>query len=144
MAGKSTKTLEQRFWEKVSPEPNSGCWLWEGALSAGSYGSLLRHGRMEKAHRVAYEMFVGTIPFGMDLDHLCRNRICCNPAHLEPVTRSENLRRSPLMDRNSQKTHCKRGHAFTADNTIHRPQGWRSCRTCMQQHMRNWRMRNAA
>jgi hypothetical protein len=134
-----------RFWAKVSPEPNTGCWLWTGALSGSrKYGSFYYDGRMQKAHRVAYQIFVGPVPDGLDLDHLCRVPSCCNPDHLEPVTRSENLRRSPDMDRNSNKTHCCRGHKFTAVNTIWRTQGWRGCRACMNMHMRNWRERNAS
>lgn len=140
--GQVYRSAIDRLFEKFLPEPNSGCWLWTGAMSGNSYGSMSYEGRMQKAHRVAYKMFVGPVPEGMDLDHLCRTRICCNPDHLEPVTRSENLRRSPLMDRRSANTHCLRGHEFTAENTMIRPNGWRSCRECMRNHIRNWRARN--
>jgi hypothetical protein len=133
-----------RLFDKFIPEPNSGCWLWTAGLSAGTYGSFYFEGRTQKAHRAAYQLLVGPIPDGLDLDHLCRTRICCNPDHLEPVTRSENLLRSPLMDRKSANTHCLRGHAFTAENTMTRPNGWRTCRTCMRAHIRNWRARNAS
>ncbi len=99
---------------------------------------------MKKAHRVVWLLNRGPIPEGLDLDHLCRNTRCCNPVHLEPVTRSENLRRSPLMDNNSMKTHCLRGHEFTEDNTRVRPNGHRTCKECMRMHVRNWRKRNAS
>jgi hypothetical protein len=76
----------------------------------------------------------------MEIDHLCRNTHCVNPAHLEPVTHSVNLRRSPLMDRHSHRTHCIRGHEFTPENTMKRNNGkWRACRECQRMHTRNWR-----
>lgn len=138
------KPALHRLFEKISPEPNSGCWLWTGALSAGVYGSMAYEGRMQKVHRVAYRLLVGEIPENMTLDHLCRTPSCCNPDHLEPVTQSENLRRSPLMDRHSARTHCVRGHEFSAENTRIRPNGHRECRICMRMHVRNWRARNAS
>lgn len=126
-------------------EDDNGCWVWNGAISAGKYGSLYYQGRMQKAHRVAWVLYRGEIPAGLDLDHLCRNTKCCNPDHLEPVTRSENLKRSPLMDRRSSLTHCKRGHEFTPENTILRNGGtWRACRECQRMHTREWRAQNAA
>jgi hypothetical protein len=87
--------LSARLWARVVATPN-GCWIFTGALNAG-YGRI--HAghpgsqRLLYVHRVAYEQLVGPIPEGLDLDHLCRNRACCNPAHLEPVTRRENLLR---------------------------------------------------
>lgn len=98
-----------RFWLHVDKRP-SGCWLWTGKTTNG-YGIVGiggRNGRLMRAHRVAYESMVGPIPKGLDLDHLCRVRNCVNPAHLEPVTRLENLRRSPLTS--VGQTHCVRGH----------------------------------
>ena len=133
-------TISERFEQRHMPEPNSGCWLWLGALSAGKYGSLFYEGRMQKAHRVGWLLYRGEIPPGMEIDHLCRNTHCVNPAHLEPVTRSENLRRSPLMDRHSHRTHCIRGHEFTPENTMKRNKGkWRACRECQRMHTRIWR-----
>src|ERR1043165_9731130 len=85
-------TIEERLTARISIDPVSQCWNWTGAISNGRYGSIYDQGRMQKAHRVAYSVEVGAIPHGTDLDHLCRNTRCCNPAHLEPVTRSENLR----------------------------------------------------
>lgn len=84
--------------EKVLPVPFAGCWLWHGAVSkckGGGYGLIYVGGKevVKSAHRVVYELERGAIPNGMDLDHLCRVRTCVNPAHLEPVTRKENLRR---------------------------------------------------
>lgn len=83
----------ERFMEKVSPEPNTGCWLWAGAISSTGYGSFTARGASVSSHRFAYPELRGQIPEGLDLDHLCRNRWCCNPTHLEPVTRKTNIGR---------------------------------------------------
>lgn len=146
MSGKrdARGTIRERLYARLAIDPATKCWNWLGTISAGKYGSIYYDGRMQKVHRVAWELEKGSVPNGMDLDHLCRNRKCCNPDHLEPVTRSENLRRSPLMDRKSALTHCKRGHEFTTENTIIRKNGWRACRICMRQHIRDWRARNAS
>lgn len=91
--------IEERFWAKVEPEPNSGCWIWVGGRVGAGYGAL-SVGRVEEgnvyAHRLAYTLFRGPIPDGLEPDHLCRLRPCTNPAHLELVTRSENNRRGLL------------------------------------------------
>lgn len=121
-----------RFWEKVSPEPNTGCWLWTSALEFGGYPILwIGDGNSARAHRYAYEQLRGPIPAGLTLDHLCRVRSCVNPAHLDPCTAGENARRSPNAPYNvrARQTHCKRGHAFDERNTaIHN--GRRECRAC--------------
>lgn len=76
---------------------DDGCWIWTGALNGSRYGSIEVDGRLRRPHRLLYEFVVGVIPEGLELDHLCRVRHCVNPDHLEAVTRSENLRRSPLV-----------------------------------------------
>jgi hypothetical protein len=102
-----------RFFSKVSPVRITGCWLWTAAIKDDGYGvfGLGRSGF--GAHVVAYRWFVGAIPDGLQVDHLCRHRRCVNPAHLEAVTRIENVKRFIAT-----RTHCQRGHAVTPENTI--------------------------
>lgn len=88
--------LPERFRAKFRVGSDSGCWNWTAAKRSG-YGAYYVDGKMRLAHRHAYELLIGAIPPGMQLDHLCRNRSCVNPQHLEPVTDSENKRRSPLV-----------------------------------------------
>jgi hypothetical protein len=130
------KTLEERFWERVSPEPNSGCWLWTGAYQTknGGYGRLYDSpGRLRYAHAIAWELYRGPIPEGTEIDHLCRVTICVNPDHLEPVTHRENMLRGKAPSAvNNRKTHCIRGHEFTAENTMHIKNGDRRCRACLK------------
>lgn len=124
-------TPHARFWEKVGHGEN-GCWEWQAFVSRFGYGWFRFKGRMRVAHRFAYEDIHGSIPEGLTLDHLCRNRKYVNPAHLEPVTLSVNILRgiSPSA-LNLRKTHCLRGHAFTKENTyIHPSNGGRHCRAC--------------
>jgi hypothetical protein len=124
---------EERFWSKVDRSGN--CWLWLGYLMPNGYGKFrVAVGVTALAHRAAYELANGTIPDGLEIDHLCRNRACVNPSHLEPVTHVENVRRA-------MKTHCLRGHGFTAENTL-MDRGRRVCRACRR--IRRQRERSAA
>lgn len=131
-----------RFLNKLDKDPN-GCWIWTASIDRDGYGRFGVPGktrsewRMFLAHRVSYETFVGPIPKGLELDHLCRVRACTNPDHLEPVTRSENLKRSPLMgEAQKSKTHCPHGHKYTPENTRLTTLGGRSCRTCERARIR--------
>lgn len=84
--------LPPRFWAKVEVLPN-GCWQWTAAKNSDGYGLFKIGGRVQGAHRVCYEALIGFIPEGLQSDHLCRNRACVNPAHIEPVTSHENILR---------------------------------------------------
>ena len=122
----ATRPLRERLVEKL--DTSGDCWLFTGARAPGGYGRIGYRQRTMQAHRAAYETFVGPIPAGLHIDHLCGNRACCNPGHLEPVTQAENNRRANRL-RFAHMTHCQRGHEFTAANTGTRPEG-RYCRTC--------------
>lgn len=109
----------------------TGCIEFTGFRTRDGYGRVAKGSRRPSAHRAAYELLVGQIPEGMELDHLCRNPSCVNPGHLEPVTPRENtLRSDNPAALNARKTHCKQGHEFTDENTYRTPGGRRECRTC--------------
>jgi hypothetical protein len=145
----TTKTLSERLWSKVLVTENPmECWPFTGKImSKAGYGVIVNHGGTTRAHRVAYELSRGPIPAGLVLDHLCRNRACCNPSHLEPVTNAENVRRGVSVEATraffAAMTHCKRGHAFDAENTMHgKGRKRRICRECTRQATRDFRARN--
>jgi hypothetical protein len=118
-----------RFWEKV--RKTDGCWEWTAHRNQYGYGTYRLLNRQHMAHRVAYELLVGPIPDGLEIDHLCRNRGCVNPDHMEPVSgRVNTLRGVGITALNSQKTHCPKGHEFTDENTYVTPTGRRVCREC--------------
>lgn len=136
------RTLAQRFYGRIDIDPDDpydGCWEWTGSVDRGArkgYGKLYigkidgRH-KTARAHRVAYELLVQPIPEGLVIDHLCRNRTCVNPTHMELVTDEENRARGIAS---STKSHCVHGHKFTAENTYVNPRGHRSCRICRTRH----------
>lgn len=135
--GSSRRSTYERFIEKTQPAEN-GCIEWRGGLNGVGYGqfyagrtSLSETGKTY-SHRWAYEYYVGPIPEGMHLDHLCRNRKCCNPEHLEPVTPRENMLRGVApAAQHARKTHCPVGHEYSGDNLyVHPVKGYRVCRAC--------------
>lgn len=126
------KTLEQRFWEKVDGGDVTSCWIWKAAILHNGYGQFkVADGWAVKAHRWSYEQLRGEIPAGLVIDHLCRNRACVNPWHLDPVTIKTNvLRGTGHTALNASKTHCPKGHLYTEANTLRSRNGWRRCRAC--------------
>lgn len=118
--------------ERVGP-----CWPWRASRTSAGYGQFRHNGRPQLAHRLAYETFVGPIPEGMTIDHLCRNRVCVNPFHMEIVTLAENSRRGAVRER------CKNGHLLAESAYIY-PDGTRECHPCKIARCRDWRARAAA
>ncbi len=125
-----------RFIVKTLPTGVHGCWLWRGYKTRNGYGRFWMDGRTQPAHRVSYELHVGPIPDGLHIDHLCRNRMCVNPEHLEPVTLAENNRRGAAVI-----THCPQGHEYAGDNLYIGRDGKRYCRTCHRERQRAYRAR---
>ena len=129
MAATKQPPPPDRFLRAV--KKSDSCWEWAHRLRKNGYGQFRIGDRMIIAHRVSYELFVGPIPAGLEIDHLCRNRGCVNPSHLEPVTKRVNiLRGAGAAAVNAAKTHCIHGHEFRDDNTYVRTDGARICRTC--------------
>lgn len=122
---------------------SDGCWRWKGYLRRhDGYGDFKVGRRSYLAHRISYEAFIGAIPSGFQLDHLCRNRWCVNPWHLEPVTNRENcLRgRSPTI-LIYLSGHCGAGHEMKGENVYVRPDGGRDCRACNREAVRRYAAR---
>lgn len=136
-AGRAAGSPLARFEAKI--EKTDTCWLWAASCRPNGYGQFWDGERLVSAHRFSYEAYVGPIPEGLTIDHLCRVRRCVNPAHLEAVTRAENARRSdspPAL--NARKIHCVHGHEFTEENTYVASDGSRSCRACLQSDERKF------
>lgn len=154
-----------KLWRIVDKLPDGGCWLVRGNRS-GKYAQMVINGKREYLHRFVYELLVGPIPEGHDIGHRCHDEAaalglcdlsgydcphhaCVNPDHLEPQTRSGNLRASAntVAGINAAKTHCKRRHGFTPESTRIRENGWRSCKICdrmTKEERRAWDEAHAA
>jgi hypothetical protein len=138
----SAKRQEQ-FWSHVIV---GDCWQWAGSVGANGYG---RNGfwfgkRYETyAHRIAFRLLTQTEP--KELDHLCRNRLCVNPDHLESVTRLVNSRRGvSIFAQHARQTHCLNGHLLSGENVYRYPDGRRECRTCSKQYKAEWHQKQKA
>ena len=125
-----TNKLLDRFWSKtnlVGP-----CWVWKSAKNNKGYGFFHLGDKVVLAHRLSYQMYYGLVPKDKELDHLCKNTLCVNPTHLEPVTHKENTMRGDTITSDfSKRTHCKNGHEFKGDDFYWRSDGkGRRCRIC--------------
>lgn len=129
----------ERLEDRHPSCPPTGCWEWPGAINKG-YGRVSLNGRVQYAHRLVFEHFVGPIPEGLEPDHLCRNRRCANFEHLQPVTRKENNNRGagPWATR-ARKTHCKHGHLIDRVRLSGIHKGVRYCGTCHRDQVRRAR-----
>lgn len=124
MRGKKEPPLV-RLLDKTVFNTETGCWEWTASQTPGGYASFPVPGLASTAHRAAYLLMAGPIPAGLHLDHICRNKLCVNPDHLEPVTQAENNRRA-----GAARTRCSQGHEYTPANTYRRSNGSRDCRAC--------------
>lgn len=132
-ATKAKLTPAGRFWSKVGPRTESGCWIWHGTIASNGYGRFWIQGRFVQAHRWSYAAAGGLLPPSLVLDHLCRTRLCVRPDHLEPVTYRENAQRGA---KGRMVTVCASGHDYTPENTYIKPNGCRDCRTCRRNRKR--------
>ena len=131
--------LADRLEKHIARVPESGCWVWVGAVNKYGYGRVFVGGKNKHAHRVTFELHRGKIPDGLVLDHLCRVRCCVNPSHLEPVTLQENIARGDHTNKawKSKLTHCKHGHELSNDNVylrVKRGKTERVCKTCHRRY----------
>lgn len=122
--------------DNITMGHESGCWEWIGPKTKAGYSQFCIGKERFYGHRVSYEEFIGPIPDGLQIDHLCRNPSCINPWHLEPVTGAENVRRGMAGEaariRCRAQTQCKYGHPFSGDNLYVDANGYRICRTCQR------------
>lgn len=143
MAYVNKYSLADRLAMHTAPvDPDTGCMNWLGRPNDGGYGRVTHHGKIMRAHRAAYEIAKGPIVDGLVLDHLCRNRICVNPEHLEPVSIGDNvLRGETFAAENKAKTHCPQKHEYTPENTYLSNENMRHCRACGRDRARRKRGR---
>ena len=137
---------ETRFWAKVDkngPVPLGPCWIWKARRNPNGYGEFRFSNRTKLAHHHAYELLKGTIPEDVELDHVCDNPACVNPEHLYPVSHRVNMMRGKrnVAHFAALKTHCNKGHEFTAENT-YVSQGHRKCRFCVLARTERYRRKH--
>lgn len=136
----AASAIALRFWSKVDRRGDDECWPWLGGITGQGYGRFcLSHTKHMPAHRFAYEATNGPVPSDLVMDHLCRNRSCCNPRHLEPVENRTNvLRGVGISAENARKTYCKRGHPLTGRNLMPAIRV-RECRQCKLDRAESYR-----
>jgi hypothetical protein len=131
-----------RVIKYIQVDPDTNCWNFTGYRRVGGYGLIGDHGRVVRVHKLVYERIRGAVPEGHELHHTCNNPPCCNPWHLEPLTRKEHATRQ-IKHNYRDATHCKRGHEFTPENT-RVSRGQRACRACHRMHSNNHYARKIA
>ena len=140
-------SVQERFLEKVVPEPNTGCWLWLSHVDSDGYSRLSINNISILAHRYSYEHHNGAIPEELEIDHLCSVRSCVNPEHLEAVTHLENMNRMRVRGRHSNGrekiTHCPKGHPYAGEN-LYVYRGQRGCKKCRYETNRQRALRKKA
>lgn len=125
--------LPQRVWDKIQVNPATGCWEWTAYVRPDGYGRIGWEGNLQYSHRLVYMSLVGKIPIQKQIDHLCRNRRCCAPHHLEAVTPSENATRGEVGGHWQRKvTHCPKGHPYSGSNLYTAARGSRGCKSCIK------------
>lgn len=135
------KDLPKRMQNKIKINKNNNCWEWVGSNNGVGYGEIRINNKKKYTHRIVYELLVGPIPENKQIDHLCRNRCCCNPEHLEPVTPKENVNRGITEKPHLIKEYCINGHLYS-ENTYDRPDGkGRNCVQCVRDRSREYQRR---
>ena len=140
MSGKPQDPIK-KFYSRIK-KTSDDCWEWQGGLYSNGYARCRFNGKEHLVHRWAYETFIAMIPDGLHCHHVCYNRACVNPQHLELRTNRDNIFDKDSASTalyNMNKTHCKRGHEFNDHNTLVNKYGWRYCRTCHKERERSRR-----
>ena len=145
----NTGPLRERLYGHLTPDPETGCWLWDGFVDSSGYGRITVANQPRRVHIVAWELENGPVPDGFQLDHVkargCIYRHCANTAHLEPVTSLENWRRGQSFSAvNATKTHCPEDHPYDEANTYFTASGRRQCRACNRAAVRRYQARQLA
>lgn len=131
--------IKKRLMNLSYPEPNTGCFIWIGATYNNGYGFININKRSVSAHRLSYFVHKGIIPENFIVDHLCNNKYCINPHHLEAKSQKDNLLRSNSASTlNILKTHCDKGHEFSNENTRLNKQGSRECIACLNERKKKY------
>ena len=131
----------KRFTKNIQLDILTGCWIWSGYVMKIGYGVISFYNKPFYAHRLSYTYFNGKIPERLELDHLCRNKACCNPRHLEAVTHKENLNRGIRKQRYKHKEYCIRGHKMADTNLKVCSDGYKRCKTCKAIRSKESRMK---